>query len=55
MTLTAMCPKDWVTVSNSLEKRYESYKDASNVLERHDIESMPAFFGKDDCAVYEFE
>lgn len=55
MTLTALCPTDWVTVSNSKEQRFEKPSDAKRVLERHDIENFPKFFENEECAVYEFE
>jgi hypothetical protein len=55
MTLTALCPDDWVTVGNSKEIRHESEKDIQRVLERHDIEKLSKFFEKAQFAVYEFE
>jgi aminopeptidase N len=56
MTLTAMCPDDWVAVSNSKERKYADAKskDARHVLERHDIEDFLKFY-EDGCVVYEFE
>jgi aminopeptidase N len=55
MTLTVLCPTDWVTVGNSKEKRYETAAEAKRVLERNDIEEFPKFFDHEKCAVYEFE
>jgi hypothetical protein len=56
MTLTVTCPKQWHTVSNSLEKRYDNAStEGRHVLERHDIEHFLKFYKSSDVSIYEFE
>jgi len=57
MSLTVMCHRDWVTVSNSIERKYDNAKDseAKHVLDRHDISGFLKFFDKEDAKLYEFE
>jgi hypothetical protein len=57
MTLTVTCPKQWKTISNSLERRFDNASVVGkHVLERHDIEYFLKFYkSPEDVSVYEFE
>jgi aminopeptidase N len=56
MTLCAVCPKEWVTVSNGIDVRYESYEKGKRVIEKFDCKWFMAFYeNEDDVVMHEFE
>lgn len=54
MRLTVLCPEDWLSVSNSIERHFLGQSEAQHVLERHDIWQLAKFLNN-TYRVYEFE
>ena len=56
MSLCAVCPKEWVTVSNGIDQRFESYSSGKRVIEKFDCQWFMEFYeSQDDVAFHEFE
>ena len=57
MSLITTVPKDWISVSNGIETRFDgASQDGKRVLENHGLEwFLGTYDNKDDVAVYEFE
>jgi len=57
MTLSALCPKDWRTVSNGIDTRYENaLLNGKRVLEKFDCVWFMEFYDdKENVCSYEFE
>ena len=57
MTLVVTCPKEWKTVSNSIERRFDqAIVGGKCLLERHGIESFLSLYEDiSNVSLYEFE
>lgn len=56
MTLCAVCPKEWRTVSNGIDKRYETIARGNRVLEKFDCQWFLDFYeDTENVAVHDFE
>lgn len=56
MTLCAVCPKEWRTVSNGIDRRYETISRGNRVLEKFDCQWFLDFYDDPELiAVHDFE
>ena len=56
MTLCAVCPKEWRTVSNGIDRRYETIARGNRVREKFDCQWFLDFYDDPELiAVHDFE